>query len=244
MQNSPEPVVAVVVAAGSGVRLGGGVPKALRELGGVPLLVHAARGLLAGGVTHLVIGIRPGDEADFARAAEQLRLGADRLRLVGGGERRQDSVRLALAAARQLAPTAQVVLVHDAARPLTPASVVAEVIASVRSGARSVVPAVPVVDSIRQLADGGSRALDRAGLVAVQTPQGFDLATLVAAHEQVAARGLDVTDDAAACEAIDVPTRLVAGSTDALKITNHVDLVVAEQLLADRAVATSDGRPT
>jgi 2-C-methyl-D-erythritol 4-phosphate cytidylyltransferase len=221
----PGPVVALVAAAGSGSRLGGGVPKALRLLGGVPLVTHSIRRLAAGGVERAVVIVADGLQADFQAALADTPIPWE---CVVGGSERQHSVRRGLAAIG----AAGVVLVHDAARPLVPPEVVAAVIAAIRAGHEAVVPAVSVVDSIRSLDGAGSRVVDRSMLRAIQTPQGFAYATLVAAHEQVAAAGLQVTDDAACCEAIGCSVHLVPGSRLAMKVTEPTDLVIAEALLA------------
>lgn len=221
-----EPVVTIVVAAGSGVRLGGAGPKALRELAGVPLVRLSVDALAAGGCDRAVVVVSTGDEAAFAAALDGADLPVD---LVVGGARRQDSVAAGLAAAADAA----IVLVHDAARPLVPPSVVAKVIEAVRAGADAVVPVVEVVDSLRQVAaDGSSCVLDRAGVRAVQTPQGFTRAALVAGHERVVESGVEVTDDAAACELAGYRVALVPGSSAALKITRPADLLIAERILA------------
>ncbi len=230
----PEPVVAVVVAAGSGVRLGGDVPKALRMLGGRPLVAHAVANLLAGGVDRLVVVGAPAVlPALTAALAEQP---ADRWSLTVGGDERQDSVRLGLEALDVSRAPGRIVLVHDAARPLAPPSVVARVIAAVRDGAVAVVPVVPVIDTIRLLGDDDSRPVDRSALRAVQTPQGFDRGVLSAAHRAVARSKVAVTDDAAVCEHLGHPVTLVAGSRASLKITEPEDLIIAEALLTARPV--------
>lgn len=230
---TPEPVAALVVAAGSGVRMGGDVPKALLRLAGEPLLVHAVRRLARGGASAIVVVVRPSDEA----AVRQALTGVDDLveiRVVHGGAERQDSVRYGLDAVAALTPSPTIVLVHDAARPLVDPTTIARVAAAVRSGAAAVVPVVDVVDSIRQRdSDGGSVGLDRSRLLAVQTPQGFDTATLVRAHAHVAAHGLAVTDDAGAAEAVGVAVSTVQGSPTGLKITRPYDLVLAEAMLAE-----------
>jgi 2-C-methyl-D-erythritol 4-phosphate cytidylyltransferase len=117
------------------------------------------------------------------------------------------------------------VLIHDAARPLVPKTVVASVVAALADGAKAVVPVTPVTDTLRQV-DGGT--VDRSAFVAVQTPQGFELTTLAEAH----AGGADATDDAAIIEQNGVAVVHVDGSTSNLKITFPHDLAVAEALLA------------
>jgi 2-C-methyl-D-erythritol 4-phosphate cytidylyltransferase len=129
-------------------------------------------------------------------------------------------------------PDGDVVLVHDAARPLVPVDVVRGVIEAVRAGASAVIPVVGVSDTIRQVAGAGSVVVDRSGLRAVQTPQGFARDALVTAH--AAANGRDFTDDAAVCEACGYEVVLVPGSREALKITEPHDLAVAEAIVKDR----------
>lgn len=228
MTSHDEPVVALVAAAGSGSRLGGNVPKALRLLAGVPLVTHSVARLAAGGADRAVVIVADGLQDRFAEALADAPVPWT---LVTGGSERQHSVRRGLAAIDQSGP-AGIVLVHDAARPMVPPAVVAAVVAAVRAGHAAVVPVLPVVDSIRRLRSRGNEVVDRGPLRAVQTPQGFAYATLVAAHDHVARAGLEVTDDAACCEAIGETIHLVPGSRLAMKVTEPTDLVVAEALLA------------
>lgn len=221
-----EPVAALVVAAGSGVRLGGGGPKALRELGGRPLVSWSIDAMAAGGAAAVVLVVAAGTEAGYADVVEQSPIP---VRLVPGGSSRQESVANGLAA---LPEDAEVVLIHDAARPLVPVEVVTAVVAAVRSGARAVVPVVPLADTIRRLDRTGSQVLDRSLLRAVQTPQGFRRSVVVAAHE--AGAGATYTDDAAVCEAFGVSVTLVAGSVESLKVTTAVDLALVATILAGR----------
>ncbi len=224
---SVEPVAALVVAAGSGSRLGPGLVKALRPLAGVPLVTRSVRQLAAGGCTHAVVVIPAGMDAEFADALADVALP---VRLVTGGAERQESVARGLAA---VASDTRIVLVHDAARALVPASVVAAVVAAVRGGADAVVPVLPPVDSLRRVGDGGSEVVDRAAYRIVQTPQGFDREVLAAAHALVAQRGVSVTDDAAACEYAGHPVTLVPGAREAFKVTEPFDLRVAEALVEE-----------
>ena len=145
--------------------------------------------------------------------------------VVAGGATRDASVRAGLLALPEAVDT---VLIHDAARPFTPVEVYERVIAALDTGADAVIPAVPVADTIKRVADGIVMAtLDRADLVAVQTPQGFRVATLRAAHEQ---QTHTVTDDAMLVETMGVPVHVVAGSHDAFKITTAFDLTVARAM--------------
>ena len=222
---STEPVVAIVVAAGSGVRFGGEVPKAVRALAGRPLVSWSVEALAAGGVTEVVVVIGDGLQDVFTDALADAPIP---WRLVVGGATRQESVARGIAAL----PAGDVVLVHDAARPLVPAEVVRGVVEAVRSGASAVIPVVGVSDTIRQVVETGSVVVDRTRLRAVQTPQGFARDALVTAH--AAANGRDFTDDAAVCEACGYEVVLVPGSREALKITEPHDLAVAEAIVKDR----------
>ncbi|MCF6745402.1 2-C-methyl-D-erythritol 4-phosphate cytidylyltransferase [Blastococcus sp. KM273128] len=212
--------VAIVAAAGSGSRLGAAVPKALVPLGGRPLVAWAVDALLAGGVAEVVVTVPPAERAAFAAA-----LPAE-VRLVDGGASRTASVRAGLAVA---GVRADVVLVHDAARPLTPPAAVARVLAALADGARAVVPVLPVVDTTVLVDDDGvvAEAVPRAALRRVQTPQGFDRATLVAAYADLD-DAAELTDDAAVVRAAGVPVRTVPGDERSAKITVPHDLALAE----------------
>ncbi|QDP98187.1 2-C-methyl-D-erythritol 4-phosphate cytidylyltransferase [Microlunatus elymi] len=221
---------AIVVAAGAGTRFGAERPKALLELAGRPLVRHAAESMLAAGAVRLIVVIPDGGADGFARALHGLAVDA----LVTGGAERTDSVRNGLAALAASEDRPPIVLITDAARPLVPLQVTRRVVAAVAAGAPAVVPAVPVTDTIRELTgpqdDGhGSRMLDRSMLRAVQTPQGFDLETLLAAYRRL---GADViTDDAGVCERAGHPITLVDGDSASFKITHPPDLALAEIMI-------------
>ncbi|MDF3300384.1 2-C-methyl-D-erythritol 4-phosphate cytidylyltransferase [Streptomyces tropicalis] len=232
------PVAAVIPAAGRGVRLGPGAPKALRSLNGTPMLVHAVRALAASRAVSLVVVVAPSDGAGEVKSmldAHALPERTDVLVVPGGGTR-QESVRLGLEA---LPPGHDVVLVHDAARPLVPVDTVDAVIEAVRGGAAAVVPALPLADTVKQVEPAGAPGApepvvatpDRSRLRAVQTPQGFDRATLVRAHKTVTG---DVTDDASMVEQLGERVVAVPGHEEAFKVTRPLDLVLAEAVLARR----------
>lgn len=199
-------VWAVVVAAGRGTRFGGA--KVAEDLGGRRVLdwsLDAAR-TAADGVVLVVPPERAGDPEP----------GADVV--VAGGETRSDSVRAGLAA---VPDEATVVVVHDAARPLAPAALFSAVVEAVRAGADAAIPGVPVVDTVKQVRDGVVVAtVDRADLVAVQTPQAFAATALRAAH----AGGGDATDDAALVERAGGRVVVVPGSPSNVKVTTPADL--------------------
>ncbi|MET8085181.1 2-C-methyl-D-erythritol 4-phosphate cytidylyltransferase [Micromonospora sp. NPDC005237] len=225
-QLNPRGDVAVLVpAAGAGVRLGPGRPKALRLLAGEPLLVHAVRRLAAAASVHTIVVAAPA--AEVAGVRELLAPVAPVI-VVPGGAERQASVAAALAAV-PAGPT--IILVHDAARALTPPELVESVAAAVRGGRAAVIPVLPVVDTIKEV--GADEVVlgtvDRAALRAVQTPQGFRRSVLTAAH---AAAGDPLTDDAGLVEKQGIAVSCVPGSEYALKITRPFDLALAEHLLA------------
>ncbi|WP_422737246.1 2-C-methyl-D-erythritol 4-phosphate cytidylyltransferase [Micromonospora sp. WMMD729] len=225
-QLNPRGDVAVLVpAAGAGVRLGPGRPKALRLLAGEPLLVHAVRRLAAAASVHTIVVAAPAAEVTGVRA---LLAPVAPVTVVAGGAERQASVAAALAAVPE-GPT--IILVHDAARALTPPELVESVAAAVRGGQPAVIPVLPVVDTIKEV-DADEVVLgtvDRSALRAVQTPQGFRRSVLAAAH---AAAGDPLTDDAGLVEKQGVAVACVPGSEYALKITRPFDLALAEHLLA------------
>jgi len=284
-------VVAVLTAAGSGTRLGASGPKALVEIAGESLVRRAARGLLSAGVIHHVVVTAPAEyldrfEAEVAEVVEIVGNGGPGVSgtievVPGSPDSRQASVALGLAAALAAHPDAAVVLVHDAARALTPPEVVRRVVAAVRAGHDAVVPALPVTDTVKEVAGpdrsrsrhsesghheagrcdsnlnsdsdrSGSQSArgagvqiesvvgtpDRSRLRAVQTPQGFAAAALVAAHRLGADRAADearsASDDAGLIEAAGGGVVVVEGDPLAMKVTTPVDLALADVLAAAR----------
>lgn len=214
----------MVPAAGSGVRLGADVPKAFVLLGGQTLVERAVAGLRESGVVDQVVVAVPPDRTDEAK----LILGGSAT-VVAGGANRDDSVRLAL----ENAGEADFVLVHDAARPLTPPDLVVRVVEALRAGHRAVVPALPVPDTIKAV-DANGVVLgtpERAGLRAVQTPQGFAADLLRRAYQQ-AGGGIQFTDDASMVEHIGGQVQIVDGDPLAFKITTKLDAVLAEAVVS------------
>ena len=215
-------IVAVVPAAGSGERLGAGIPKAFVDLGGLSMLERAVDGLLASGVIARVVVAAPADRVDQTAA-----LLHGRATVVAGGPERHDTVRLALSAVGG----PEFVLVHDAARPLTPAGQIQRVVAALLDGMRAVIPVLPVVDTIKAV-DANGVVLgtpERAGLRAVQTPQGFETELLRRAYQRAGTAA--VTDDAALVENLGTPVHTVAGDPLAFKITTALDLRLARAVL-------------
>ena len=215
----------ILVAAGSGVRLGAGMPKAFAPLCGEPLLAHALRGVFGCvEVGHVVIVVPSSHVLQSRDVAGQ----DPRVDVVAGGVDRSASVQAGLRALRH---DDGIVLVHDVARCLAPADLFARVIHAVRAGDPAVVPGLAVTDTVKVVGARG-RVLatpDRESLRAIQTPQGFLREVLEHAH----ASGASASDDAGLVERIGGHVRVVDGDHRALKITTPADLAVATALLQD-----------
>lgn len=219
--------MALVPAAGEGARLGSAVPKALVDVGGASLLEHAVRRLLdSGRVDAVVVAAPPARLEQFVALLTPF--GAA-VRVVAGGSDRTSSVRAALDAVP--AGTYDVVLVHDAARAFTPPAVTRAVVDAVCAGRSAVVPALPVVDTVKLIDSSGAITAtpDRSALRAIQTPQGFAEGVLRAAH----AAGFDAaTDDAGLVERLGERVHTVEGHPHAMKVTTPFDLAVVRAVLA------------
>ena len=228
----------VVVAAGMGTRLGEPLPKAAVEVAGKTLLQWALEGVVASGVaSRIVVTVPPGDTV-----LRQVCEGFGAL-AVDGGATRADSVHAALAAISQAAPITgapdtepDAVLVHDSARCFTPVSVFENVCDALSAGEKAVIPVLPVVDTIKSI-DAAGYVIGtpaRSELRAVQTPQGFDLATLLQANRDL--KKMDpvtaetITDDAMLAETLGIPVKTVPGHADAFKVTTPLDLILARAL--------------
>jgi len=230
-------VWAIVVAAGSGSRFGG--PKQYEALGDRRVLdwsLAAARSVSAG----VVLAVLPERAGEAEPAAD---------RVVAGGASRSESVRAALAA---VPASVDVVVVHDGARPLASPALFEAVVAAVQGGADAAVPALPLADTVKRVLDGVVTAtLDRAGLVAVQTPQAFTAAALRRAHAAASSREAAgtafwhaATDDAALVEALGGRVVVVPGEADNAKLTTAADLVTARRVLHGAPRSGSRSGPT
>ncbi|HLA78420.1 MAG TPA: 2-C-methyl-D-erythritol 4-phosphate cytidylyltransferase [Vicinamibacteria bacterium] len=219
--------LAILVAAGRGLRMGATRPKAFVCLAGEPLLLRSARILAAAPNVDAVVAVVPEDEVEAAR--ELLRGVAKVHAVVPGGARRQDSVLEGL----KRAPDGfeGTVLVHDAARPLLEVALVEAVIAAARESGAAL-PVLGLVDTVKRVADGRVLAtLDRSELAAAQTPQGFRYALLVRAYEDAFRERLTLTDEAAAVERLGEPVAALPGSPRNRKLTTPEDLAWAEGVL-------------
>lgn len=228
----------LVPAAGRGERLGPGAPKALRELAGIPILLHTITAVSASPAVDLVVIAAPEDDVELVAGLVGRSTFSAEIVVVSGGSTRQDSVARALIS---LPTDIDVVLVHDAARPLVPVEVVSAVVAAVRDGNSCVIPALTVTDTIKSIvksADGSELVtctLDRESLRAIQTPQGFTRELLQRAHAQVDPDPNSVfTDDAALVEKLGTPVLVIPGHAESLKITRPFDITVAEAIIAKR----------
>ena len=225
-------VIALIAAAGQGTRLGAEVPKAYVELRGRTLLERSVRALLASGVVdEVIVLVSPDMEPEAARIIGRIdTAGAAPIRLVHGGSERADSVWSGLQA---IPDDDAVVLIHDAARALTPAAMVRDVAKRVLEGAPAAVPVVPVADTIKEVAaDAVVSTPDRSRLRAVQTPQAFRLPALRQANLDYWAEQPEftATDDASLMEWHGEHVATVPGDTLAFKITTPIDLTLAHAL--------------
>lgn len=218
---------ALIVAAGRGTRLPGDVPKQYRVVGGKPLLWHTLRPFLgSGGVESTLVVINAGDMARYQAATEGLDLPPP----VMGGARRQDSVRLGLEALAEMAGEDARVLIHDAARPFPSSGLISRVCSALDNHIAAL-PVLDVADTLKSGKDGlVTGTVPRTGIYRAQTPQGFHLPPLLAAHRRFIDE--DVTDDAALMELAGHQIAMVEGEKNAFKVTNASDLARAESMLA------------
>ena len=230
-------VIALVAAAGKGTRLGAEVPKAYVELRGRTLLERSAQAMVTSGIVdEVIVLVSPTMESYAERILARVEADIP-LRLVHGGGERADSVWAGLQA---IPEEDAVVLIHDAARALTPPGMIARVAKRVLEGATAVIPVLPVADTIKEVEGEAVLATpDRSRLRAVQTPQGFSLAALRQANEDYWQQNPDftATDDASLMEWHGARVETVQGDTFAFKITTPIDLVLAKAV-------TDEAEPT
>ena len=220
---------AILLAAGQGSRLAavsGGLAKQFLHWQGMPLYWHSARSMSRSAAVAGIVFVFP--PADYAAHAESLRAlyAAEDLGLpcltAAGGPLRQDSVRHGLAV---LPANTRHVLIHDAARPFVSPELIRKICASLESSAPGTIPALPVTDTIKTVSHGlVTGTLPRHTLMAVQTPQGFNLDHLLQAHRHAEAQNLNVTDDASLLEALGYEVRVIEGEAANVKITNPEDM--------------------
>ncbi|GAB3699851.1 2-C-methyl-D-erythritol 4-phosphate cytidylyltransferase [Corynebacterium nasicanis] len=245
-------VIALIAAAGQGTRLGAAVPKAFVRLRERTLVERSVAAMLTSGVVdEVVVLVSPAMESFAREVLERAGLLGENVRLAHGGGERADSVWAGL---RTIADEEAVVLIHDAARALTPPGMIARVARRVLEGAPAVIPVLPVADTIKSVAgDTVTGTPDRATLRAVQTPQGFRLSVLRAANEAYFSAadaahpadadpgftdpGFTATDDASLVEWHGVPVVTVQGDPMAFKVTTPIDMTLARTI-------TDEAEPT
>lgn len=217
-------VAAILPAGGIGARMGSEVPKQYLELAGQPILLRSLRRVMEHPRVEWVIVALP--PADAGKPPFALPEG---VHVVAGGPERTDSVRNALAV---LPESADVVLIHDAARPLVPPELLDRALRAVAPDV-GVTSALPVSDTLKRVDDGGRimETVDRRGLWRAQTPQVFPRELILEAHRRAAADGVATTDDAELVERLGGRVIIVRGDPRNLKITRPEDVVLAERLL-------------
>ena len=223
-------IAAIIVAAGRGTRAGGDMPKQWQNLNGAPVIARTITALRPH-VDQIAVVLHPDDTAHWTA------LGISVDYVVTGAATRDGSVRAGLDAFASAPP--ELVLIHDAARPLVSAQIVTDVICALKTH-QAAAPALPVTDALWTGADGMVNGTqDRDGLYHAQTPQGFHYSTIVAAH---AALSGPTTDDVAVACAAGIDVTIVAGETTNIKITSPDDFLRATKLLgADMDVRCGNG---
>jgi len=234
-----ERIAILIVAAGRGHRAGGGLPKQYRKLGGQTVLARTVSRFQSSGLDLSIrCAIHPDDAALYRQAVAGLPpLGEPVL----GGATRQHSVLNGLRAFSPERPNK--ILIHDAARPFVSTAVIEAVIGAI-AGRTGAIAASPVVDTLKRGAAGGliAQTVDRDGLWAAQTPQGFAYDAILAAHERAMDEAVEVTDDAAIAEWAGLPMVLVESGRDNVKLTSERDFAEAEDLIMRRETALPDIR--
>ncbi len=219
----------VIVAAGSGTRAGGTEPKQFRWIAGKPMLLHSVQTFLERSDVLGVVCVLPqryaGDPPPWLFQAD-----LERLVVSVGGRTRTESVFHGL---EDLPDEAKIVLIHDAARPFVGQATIDRVISEARAG-RAVTAALPVVDTLKEVADDGRvvGTLPREQLWRAQTPQGFPRDLILRAHLDARRRALAATDDAGLCESLGHEVVVVRGSERAMKVTDEPDFARAEALFS------------
>lgn len=228
-------IAVIIVAAGRGLRAGGGEPKQYRLLDGAPVLAHTLRAFAA----HPLIGriltvIHPDDRPLYDAIHDTIEATATLLPAVAGGDTRQMSVRAGLEALATEPP--DYILIHDAARPFVTADLIERAVGAARLYGAAV-PGIPMADTVKVVdSQGKVRATpDRASLYAVQTPQAFHYTSLQAAHAKANEQGIDgLTDDAAIAEWSGMAVQVFEGDTGNMKLTRAEDIEAADRRMRAR----------
>ena len=229
-------VIAIIPAGGSGRRMGAAVPKQFLMLANRPLVVHTLQVFERTPAVAEVILVVPRDEQSRTLTDVVERYGIKKvLKVVAGGETRQESVRQGLEATDE---TTDIVVIHDAVRPFVTEELVSRSIDVARENGAAVV-AVPVRDTLKEVASDGRilRTVDRSNFWLAQTPQTFRRSLLSAAYQKAGHDRFHATDDAALVEHLGYQVRIVPGRWDNIKITTPDDLIMGEAILASQVMA-------
>ncbi|NGZ94806.1 MAG: 2-C-methyl-D-erythritol 4-phosphate cytidylyltransferase [Nitrospira sp. WS110] len=232
--------VALVPAAGRGLRMGGSVPKQFLSLGHQPLILHSLRVLQASPVIQEIILAVPQGDMDYCLKEIVAKHHFTKVtKVVPGGAERQDSVRHALEAVQD---EVDVVLIHDAVRPFLTERMVEEVVSMARAKGAAII-ALPMKDTVKQVGTDHviERTVDRTGLWLAQTPQAFRRDWLLSAHRKAHGEGVRATDDAYLMEWCGYSVSVVEGSGENIKVTRPEDLVIGEAILASRQAHAMKG---
>jgi 2-C-methyl-D-erythritol 4-phosphate cytidylyltransferase len=225
--------VAIIPAAGRGTRMRSGRPKALRPVRGRPLLAWTLEPILdINRFSEILIACPPGGKDSIDQLVKQDFPDESRLRLIDGGQTRQESVFNCL---KEISAVCDLVAIHDGARPLATRKLIMDVLARAHETGAAIA-AVPCKDSVKMCNKEGvvTETLERAGLMLVQTPQCFRRELIVAAHAKAERDGYLATDDSALVERMGVVVHTVMGSYENIKVTTLEDIILCEEILRRR----------
>ena len=218
---------AVIVAAGAGTRMGGGVRKQFLQLRDKPVLAHTLEKFQSCGAIDEIILVIPEKEIDYCIKNIVERYNLTKVRkVVPGGAERQESVYKGLAALEE----AGIIVIHDGVRPFVGTKDIERTVAAAREGNAAIL-AVRVKDSIKRESGGLVTAVPRDGLWMAQTPQAFEAGLIIGAHRKAMEEGFIGTDDSVLVERLGVPVKIVEGGYENIKITTGIDLAFAEAIL-------------
>jgi len=222
---------AVIVSAGLARRMGG-IDKVLAPLGEMPVLVHTIYAFQdCASIQEIIVVAREDLVVEVGRLCKEYGLGKVRKVIVGGQER----IHSVLAGVRETDPEAELIAIHDGARPLVPQEVIRDTVTrAALTGAAA--PAIQITDTIKRTEDGiVTETVDRSQLWAVQTPQVFEAGLIKGAVQKAIDDGELLTDDCGAVERLGMKVTLTSGSRENIKITTPLDLILGEAILQARA---------
>jgi 2-C-methyl-D-erythritol 4-phosphate cytidylyltransferase len=241
MSKPEQKVVAIIPAAGAGVRMARKEAKQFLEIHGKPMLALTLERFQLSPVIHAIVAVVPAGQVDFCRTDVVERYGLTKVaKVIAGGKRRQDSVRLGIEASEGLC---EIVLIHDGVRPFIDEPFIDRVVTAATRH-RAVTAALPAKETVKEVDERGFvvKTHDRKSLWMVQTPQAFRYEDILEAHRVAFEQGWEeVTDDALLIEKMGIPIKVIEGSESNLKITTPLDLELADFLLKK---AKSFGRAT